>query len=219
MRRGGGQSVASSLADISSRTLESILSPGTLTTTGNQAITTGSITRPGAAAPTNTTSLLASLSGIVLETPSLASGTDGIIMSYLNPALPTTTGTTFPQARRLRIDGVRIGSFVQTALTGGPFVRGYYLAYGSTALSLAGVASDTVTTKAYRRIQLELTQVYTATQAIDTLPAISGSSYMTFKNPIYVNPGEYVCLVGYNTGTVASAGTLQHAISFDYAWE
>lgn len=218
IRRGGG-AIATSLADLESRAAESIYSQGTLTTTANQTITSGSITRPSAAAPTNTTALVTSLSGIVLETPSLASGTDGILMAFQNPALPTTTGTTYAQQRRLRIDGVRIASFVQTAITGGPFVRNYYLAYGSTSLSLAGVASDTATTKAYRRIQLEFIQAYTATQAIDTLPGSPTSGYLQLKNPVFINPGEYVALVCYNTGTVASAGTLQHAISFDYSWE
>jgi hypothetical protein len=217
--RRGGQIIATGLGESMNRIGENINSPGTLTTTANQTITSGSITRPAAAAPTNTTSLLASLSGIVLETPSLASGTDGIIMSYQNPALPTAIATTYLPTRRLRIDGIRINSFVQAAITGGPFNRNWYIAYGSTSLSLAGVATDTATTKAYRRVQLELTQAYIATQGVNTLPTQNGSNYIQFANPIYVNPGEFVALVGYNTGTVASAGTLQHNISFDYTWE
>lgn len=217
--RRGGQLIATGLGESINRIGDNINSPGTLTTTANQTITTGSITRPAAATPTNTTSLLASLSGIVVEQPYLASGTDGIIMSYLNPAVQVAVGTTFLPTRRLRIDGVRIGSFVAAVLTGGPFVRNWYLAYGSTSLSLQGVASDTATTKAYRRIQLDLTQAYPATAAASTVPSQTGSTYMQFQNPIYINPGEYVALVGFNTGTVASVGNIQHNISFDYAWE
>jgi hypothetical protein len=217
--RRGGQVIASSLGEFNTRAVENIYSQGTLTTTANQTITTGSVTRPTAAAPTNTTTLLASLSGIVLETGTLAVGTDGILMSFQNPVLPTATSTTYTTQRRLRIDGVRIGSSVQTAFTAGGFTKYFYLAYGSTALSLQGVATDTATTKAYRRIMLELVHAYTATQAIATLPAQIGPNYIQFKNPVFVNPGEFVALCTYHIGTAGVTGVLQHNIAFDYAWE
>ena len=220
VRRGGGQPIAANLGDIAQRTIESNLMPGTLTTTGNQTVTTGSIAPAAAAVPTNTTSLLASLSGIVLETATLAAATDAILMSYQNPALPTTTGTSYPQARRLRIEGVAISSVVSSALVGGGIAKQFYLAYGSTSLSLAGVASDTVTTKAYRRVQLPIAQAYAATAAAGTLPSGDYSKYVQFTRPIYVNPGEFVALVERVTvGTAVTAGTIQHAIAFDYAWE
>lgn len=218
--RRGGQIIASSLGEFQARACESIYSPGTLTTTANQTITTGSITRPTAAAPTNTAALVTSLSGIVLETPTGAAATDTILMAFQNPALPTAAGATYAQQRRLRIDGVSIASAVQTALTGGGIAKHFYLAYGSTSVSLAGVATDTVTTKADRRVQLPLAQAYTATQAAGTLPSGDFSRYISFKNPIYVNPGEFVKFVTHNLiGTAVTAGTIQHAISFDYTWE
>ena len=217
--RRGGAIAANSLADIASRTVESILSQGTLTTTSANTVTTGSVTRPSAAVLLNTAALATGLSALALETATLAVGTDGILLAYQNPALPTTTGTTYAQARRLRIDGVRIGTSVQTAFTAGGFVKHFYIAYGSTSVSLAGVATDTVTTKAYRRVMLEFTQAYTATQAAGTLPAAVGSSYMVLKNPVYVNPGEYVALCSYHIGTAGTAGVLQHNMAFDYAWE
>jgi hypothetical protein len=217
--RRGGQNIAQSLADFSSRACESIYSQGTLTTTANQTITTGSITRPAAAIPTNTTALVTSLSGIVLETATLAVGTDGILMAFGVPAMPTTTGTTYAQNRRLRIDGVRIGSSVQTVFAAGGSSKHFYLAYGSTALSLAGVAADTATTKAYRRVVLELVQAYSATAAAGSLPTQNGPGYMQLKNPVYINPGEFVALVTYHLGIVPASGVIQHNISFDYAWE
>ena len=218
VRRGGGM-IISSLGDLENRVAESIYSPGTLTTTANQAIASGSITRPAAAVPSNTTALVTSLSGIVLETNTLAIGTDGILMAFQNPALPTAVGTTYAQQRRLRIDGVRIASSVQTVFVSTVFSKYFYIAYGSTSVSLAGVASDTVTTKAYRRVQLDLVQSYPATAAAGTLPTQNGNSYMQFKNPLYVNPGEFVALVTYDIGVVPTSGVIQHAISFDYSWE
>jgi len=218
--RRGGQILATGLGESETRIAESIYSPGTLTTTANQTITTGSITRPAAAVASNTTALLTSLSGIVLETATLAAATDGILMAYQNPTLPTAVGTTYAQQRRLRIDGIRIASSVQTAFVGGGISKYFYIAYGSTSLSLAGVAADTVTTKAYRRVQLELVQAYAATAAAGTIPAQNGLSYIAFKSPIYVNPGEFVALVTHHViGVAVTAGVIQHSLAFDYSWE
>ena len=140
-------------------------------------------------------------------------------MAYQNPPLPTGVGTTFPQTRRLRIDGIRVGTSVQTTLVAAGHAKHFYVAYGSTSLSLAGVAADTATTKAYRRIMLDLVQQYTATQAAGTAPVSTGQTYVAFKNPLFVNPGEFVALCTYHIGTVGSAGVAQHNISFDYTWE
>jgi hypothetical protein len=217
--RRGGVSTSSSINEQSARTIDSSLSPGTLVTTVGNTVTSGSVTRPSAAALSNTAVTVSGLSGIMLETATLAIGTDGMIIAYQNPATATATGTTFPQARRLRIDGVRIGSSVQTAFTAGGFVKHFYIAYGSTNVSLAGVTADTVNTKADRRVMLEFTQAYTATQAAGTLPTVVGSPYITFKTPLYVNPGEFVKLCSYHIGTAGVTGVLQHNVSFDYAWE
>jgi hypothetical protein len=217
--RRGGSNISTTLNMLSARSGESILSPGTLTTTANQAITTGSITRPAAAVPTNTTALLTSLSGMILETATLAVGTDGILMAYQCPALPTAVAATFAPNRRLRIDAVNIASSIQTALTGGGFSKHYYLAIGSTALSLAGVAADTVTTKAYRRIQLPIVQSYAAAAAAGTLPGGNSSISYALQTAVFINPGEFVALVTYHLGTVATVGVIQHAANFDFSWE
>ena len=218
--RRGGTNISTTLNVLAARAGDSIQSPGTLTTTANQAVATGSITRPAAAAPTNAGPGLSSLSGIVLETPTGAAATDTILASFQCPALPTAVGTTYSQNRRLRIDGLNIASAVQTAFTGGPIAKHFYLAYGSTAVSLAGVAADTVNTKAYRRVQLPLAQAYVATQAAGTLPTGDYSKQIVFQTPIFLNPGEFIALVCHNLiGTAVTAGTIQHAYSFDYSWE
>lgn len=217
--RRGGQVIASGLGEFNARATENINSPGTLTTTANQTITSGSITRPAAAIPTNTTALVTSLSGMVLETNTLAIGTDGILMAYQNPVLPSAVGTTFLPARRLRIDGVRIGSAVQTVFVSTLLAKMFYVAYGSTSLSLAGVAADTVTTKAYRRVALSLVQSYPASAAVGSVPTTTGESYTKFASPIFINPGEFVALVTYDLGVVPTSGVIQHSISFDYTWE
>ena len=216
--RRGGTNISTTLNELSSRAAESIYTPGTLTVGLNQTITTGSITRPAAAVPSNTTSTLSSLGGIYVETGTLAIGTDGILMSYQVPALPVAVGTTYAPNRRLRIDGVSISSGVTTAFATGGFSKFFYIAYGSTSVSLAGVTADTVTTKAYRRILLPIVQHYTATHAPGA-PNNASMSYFTLQTPIYVNPGEFVALVTYHQGTVGTAGVITHALQFNYSWE
>ena len=51
--------------------------------------------------------------------------------------VPSPCGTVSVQGRRLKISGVRISSFVQTALTGGGYNTAFSLAFGHTAVSLA----------------------------------------------------------------------------------
>ena len=218
--RRGGQVIAQGLGEFNARATENINSPGTLTTTANQAITSGSITRPTAGVPSNTTALVTSLSGMVLETNTLAVGTDGILMAYLNPALPTATGTSYLPARRLRIDGVRIGSVVQTVFVNTvALAKMFYIAYGSTTLSLAGTATDAVTAKAYRRLMIDLAQSYPINAAAGTVPTTTGETFIKLQNPLFINPGEYVALCTYHLPTAATSGVIQHSIAFDYAWE
>lgn len=217
--RRGGQLIATGLGDFETRAAESIYSLGTLTTTAANTVTAGSVTRPAAAALSNTTALITGLSGIALETATLAVGTDGILMAYQNPVLPTAPGTSYAQQRRLGIRGIRVGSSVQAAFTAGGFAKHFYLAYGSTSLSLAGVAADTATTKAYRRVMLELMQAYAATAAAGTLPSQNGPGYIPLSSAVYINPGEWVALVNYHIGTAGVTGVIQHNLAFDFFWE
>jgi hypothetical protein len=218
--RRGGTNISTTLNVLNARSGESINSPGTLTTTLNQAITTTGITRPAAAVPNSSTSTLTSLGGIYVETGTLALGTDAILMSYQVPALPTTTGATYAPNRRLRIDGVSIASGVTTAFVTGGFQKHFFIAYGGTALPVisTGGSTDTVTTKAYRRIMLPIVQYYTATHA----PGATNSSSMTYfalQTPIYVNPGEFVVLGTFHQGVVGTVGVITHALQFDFSWE
>ena len=216
--RRGGTNIGTTLNVLNARANEGILSPGTLTTTANQTVTSGSIVPAAAAVPTNTTSLLASLSGKVIETLTLAAGTDGILMSYAVPALPVATGTTYALNKRLRIDGISVASFVSTVcVNAAALAKGFYLAYGSTSLSLAGVAADTVTTKAYRRVVLPIVQSYPINAAVGTIPSAT-MAYFAFQTPIFVNPGEFVALVT-NNNAAATSGAVTHNISFDFSWE
>jgi hypothetical protein len=191
------------------------LSGGTMGSLANYA----NSANPTAGVPTNTTAALGTgLGGQFWETVSLAATTDGIICSYQVPA-----GTVAVQGRRLRITGVSLSSYVQTVVVGGPYNAQYSLAFGHTALSLATAETAsfaTATTKAPRRIALPaLTQLLTAAQAVNTMVAQPGGAGITFANPIYVNPGEFVALVTKHVGTAGTTGTVAHVVAFDYSWE
>jgi hypothetical protein len=217
--RRGGTNIGTTLNVLNARAGESIYSPGTLTTTQIQAITTTGITRPAAAVPASATSTVSSLGGIYVETGTLAIGTDAILMSYQVPALPTTVGTTYAPNRRLRVDGVSIASGVTVAFATGGFQKHFYIAYGGTALTLisTGGSTDTVTTKAHRRFHLPIVQYYTATHAPGA--PNGASTYFAFQTPIFVNPGEFIALATYHQGTVGTVGVITHALQFDFSWE
>ena len=170
---------------------------------------------PTTAVPTNTSAALGTgLGGQFWETNTLAVNTDGIIMSYQVP-IPTTTGV---RGRNLRINSVSLSSYVQTALTGGPYVTQYSLAFGHTSVSLA--TTEAATTKAPRRIPLATcTQAVTAAQAVSTLISQPGGTTQHFDNPICVYPGQFVAVVAKHVGTVGTAGTIGHVITLDYSWE
>lgn len=167
-----------------------------------------------AAALTNTTAAAGNtgLGGVALVLPTLTSGTDGILFSYLNPI-----GGVNQSARQLVITGVCISSGVQTVLVGGQLNLVFGVAYGHTALSLATTESASFvspTTKAPRRIPIGI-QNYIAAAA-----AGSAASDLDreFFSPIVINPGEYVAITMRNLGVVTTTGALAIAVTFDCYW-
>lgn len=192
------------------------LSGGTMGTIG----TYTNSTNPTAAVPTNTTAAVGAVGLLnqAWETFSLAVNTDGILLSYQVPA-----GTTLIQGRRLKVTGVKLSSFVQTVLVGGPISRVFSLAFGHTAVSLATAESASMasaTTKARRIVLLpELTQHVTAAQAVNTAISQPGGAVAKFNNPIYVNPSEFVAVTVKGIGTVGTSGTIVNHIQLDYSWE
>lgn len=163
---------------------------------------------PTAAVPTNTTAALGTgLGGQFWETDTLAVTTDGVICSYQVPA-----GTIAIPGRRLLINGVKIDSYIQTALTGGGYNAQWSLAFGHTAVSLA--TSEAATTKAPRRIPIGSNTVAAAAAALTQLATIQ----LSLVRPIVINPGEFVAVVKKKVGTAPSAGVVAHTIVIDASW-
>ena len=184
---------------------------GTLSRFG--AITTGNEANVTAAVPTTTTAALGSgLGGNFWETVSLAVNTDGIIQSYQVPAIAVNSA-----GRRLVVRGVYLSSYVQTVIVGAPYTAEWFLAFGHTAVSLAG--TESATTKAPRRVALPFIQQVTAAQAVQTTVA-QNTNFCDFGDaPIFVNAGEFIQLCTRHLGTAGTSGTVAHKVTFVYGWE
>lgn len=211
----GGVTFAKTLGEVGNAAMGSYqgLSGGTM---GSLSAYTNN-TNPTAAVPSNTAltaNLPNGLGGQAWETASLALNTDGIILSYQIPA-----GTVSIPGKRLKVIGVKLSSFIQTVIVGGPFVRTFTLNFGHTAVSLA--TAEAATTKQRRVVLLpELTQLVTAAQAVMTTVSQPGGTVSMFPEPIYVNPGEFVQVaVKHIGGTVGTSGTIATNMQLIYSWE
>ena len=166
---------------------------------------------PTAAVPTNTTAALATgLGGQFWETDTLAVNTDGIVQSFQNPA-----GTAALPGKTLYITGVKIESFVQTALTGGGYNAVWSLAFGHNTVSLASAEASGSSTKAPRRIALGQQSVASGLAVLSALNTVQ----MQFQSPVVVNPGEFVQAVKKKVGTAPSAGVIAHIVTYDGYYE
>lgn len=176
---------------------------------GSTSLYTNSLAPGAGAAMTNTTAALGTgLGGQFSAQPTLAVGTDGIVCSYQVPL-----GTSAVPGKSLYITRININAAVTTALTGGPVVYAYSLAYGHTSVSLA--TTESASTKAPRRMVVGL-QTFPATAAVGTIGTLLG---LDFAAPVLVQPGEFIQIVAKNIGVVTSAGVITFYVGFGGYWE
>ena len=162
----------------------------------------------GAAASNTAAQSTLGLGGQWSIQPTLTAGTDGIISSFQVPIGSSTT-----MGKNLYLTGASVQGVVTTALTGGPCLMVYSIAFGSTNVNLQTVESATA--KAPRRIPLAI-ETYAATAAIGV---IGQGVYRTFNTPIFVQPGEFIQMIVKNVGTVTSAGVITYVIMFEGYWD
>lgn len=210
----GGPNIAQTASILGQRVYGSYqgLSGGTM---GSLATLPNS-TNPTAAAPSNTAltaNLPAGLGGQGVVTAAVAAATDGIWGSYQVPA-----GTANVQGRRLvvrgiKIDAINTGAAVATTAT----TLQFSLAYGHTAVSLA--TAEAAAAKAPRRVALGY-MTWLVGAAIGQQPA-SGPVVVDFGDaPIFVNPGEFIQLVGkFLVGTATASQTISFIWQPIYGWE
>jgi hypothetical protein len=178
-------------------------------------------TNPTAAAPSNT-ALTANLpggfggQGAVIA--AVAAATDGIWSSYQIPAGSSTVQGRRAVIRGIVVDALNIGAAVATTATSIQF----RLAFGHTAVSLATAdtaSMATATTKSPRSLPLGFL-TWPVGAAIGASPT-QGKLYVDLGDaPVYVNPGEFVALVGkFLVGTATASQVIQFTYTPIYTWE
>jgi hypothetical protein len=210
----GGPNISQSASVVGQRAYGSYqgLSGGTMGTlatyTNSMAVT--------AAAPSNTAltaNLPGGLGGQGSVTAAAAAATDGIWGSYQIPA-----GTANVQGRRciirgIRVDAVNIGAAVATTAT----TILFSLAYGHTAVSLA--TAEGAAAKAARRLPLGY-MTWPVGAAIGQGPQAGSITVDLGDAPIFVNPGEFVQLVGkFIVGTATGSQVISFIWTPIYGWE
>ena len=173
-------------------------------------------TNATAAAPSNTAltaNLPAGLGGQGVVTAAVAAATDGIWGSYQVPA-----GSALVQGRRLALRGVMI-DLVNTgaAVAATATTIQFSLAFGHTAVSLA--TAEGAAAKAPRRVSLGFA-TWPVAAPIGAQPQ-GGRIFADFGDAtIYVNPGEFVALVGkFIVGTATPSQTITFVWQPVYGWE
>jgi len=210
----GGPNIAQTASILGQRVYGSYqgLSGGTMGSLASYA----NSTNPTAAAPSNTAltaNLPAGLGGQGAVTAAVAAATDGIWSSYQVPA-----GTANVRGRRLvlrgaYIDLVNLGAAVATTAT----VIQFSLAFGHTSVSLA--TSEAAAAKAARRIPMGIA-AWPIGAAIGAQPQAGRIVVDLGDAPIFVNPGEFVQLVGkFLAGTATASQVINFVWQPIYGWE
>lgn len=212
--RSGGTNNTTSPTEAGSRMFGSYqgLSGGTM---GSLATYPNS-TNPTAAAPGNTSltaNLPGGLGGQGVVTAAVAAATDGIWGSYQVPAGSVNFSGRRLVLRGVFVDAVNTGAAVATTAT----TIQFSLAFGHTAVSLA--TAEAATTKASRRIPLGF-MTWAVGAAIGQGPQ-GGKLSLDFGDaPVYINPGEFIQLVGkFIVGTATASQTITFTWTPIYGWE
>lgn len=212
----GGPNIAQTASILGQRVYGSYQTLSGFAATHTSLATYPNSTTPTAAAPSNTAltaNLPSGLGGQGIANATAAAATDLIYGAYLVPA-----GTTNIQGRRLvlrgvMVDAINTGAAVATTAT----TIQWSLAFGSSALTLAGTESATV--KVARRVALGY-MTWPVGAAIGQGPQ-GGRISMDFGDaPVFVNPGEYVMLVAkVIVGTATASQTISFVWQPTYGWE
>lgn len=171
---------------------------------------------PTAAAPSNTAltaNLPAGLGGQGAVIAAVAAATDGIWGSYQVPVNGVNIAGRRLVLRGAKLDLVNLGAAVATTAT----TIQFSLAYGHTAVSLA--TAEAATTKAPRRIPLGIA-TWAVGAGIGAQPQTGPVIVDLGDAPVFVNPGEFVALVGkFLVGTATASQVINFTWTPIFGWE
>jgi hypothetical protein len=173
-------------------------------------------TNPTAAAPSNTAltaNLPSGLGGQGAVIAAAAAATDGIWSSYQVPPVSVNSGSRRLVIRGVQLDLLNLGAAVATTATSIQFS----LAYGHTAVSLA--TTDGSASKSPRRLPLGFA-TWPVGAAIGAQPQAGKITLDLGDAPVFVNPGEFVALVGkFLVGTATASQVINFTWTPIYGWE
>lgn len=200
---------------------------GLTATNGNTALIQASATAPTGTTGSNTVTTITGLGGYYrLNGAAVVVGEHSniIISSYQNPLLPEAAGAAL-DARNLVITDILISPMVvSTVLVGGGAVWGWFIAVGSTALSLAtadAAGTTTLGTVSPRVLPLPIYDQVAAAATVGTVATRTGQSAISLETPLVVPNGTFV-VVGIRTKHVAAAitsGVLDGQIGISGYWD
>lgn len=199
---------------------------GILATNGSPVTVPASGTTPTGTTGSNTATTLTGLGGYYNLNGAAVTGTNHsqiILTSYQNPTVPETSGAA-NDGRVLVITDIMISPMVVSViLAGGGAAWTYFIAVGSTALSLAtadAIGGAAIGTKSPRYLILPILDSVAATAAAGTVVTRAGSSNFSLNTPLVVNPGEFIhsgirtCYVN----AAITSGNFLGGISFSGFW-
>lgn len=172
---------------------------GVQAASGNNANTPASGTAPTATAGSNTVAALTGLGGYgrcTLTGVVAAVHTEIILAAFQNPFLSETAGAPINARPAVITDLFLSPLLVSVLLAGGGFTAEWFLAYGSTALSLAtadAAGGATAGTKSPTRIPLPILETLAANAVAGTIASRVGEAgHIPLQTPIVLAPGEFI---------------------------
>jgi hypothetical protein len=150
--------------------------------------------------------------------------TEYLINSFGNPGIPEGIGAA-NNGRAMIITDLMISPLVvSTVLVGGGFTAEWFLAIGSTGVSLAtGDANGggSIGTKSPKRMPLPIVDTLGAAAAAGTVSTRAGEpGLINFETPLVINPGEFI-QIGFRTlfvGAAVTSGTIDGGIGINGYW-
>lgn len=171
---------------------------GQSATNGNTALIQASGTAPTGTTGSNTATTITGFGGYYILNGAAITATvhsNIIIASYQNVALPEAAGAAL-DARAIIVTDLFISPMVvSTVLVGGGAVWQWFVAVGSTALSLAtadAAGGAAIGTASPRVTPLAAVDSVGAAAAVATVLTRSGDSSFTLTSPLVVEPGRFL---------------------------
>lgn len=185
---------------------------GLTTTNGNTALIQASGTAPTGTTGSNTATTITGLGGWYALNGAAVTATahsNIIISSFQNPLIPEAAGAANDGRNLVITDILLTPMVVTTVLAGGGATWAWFIAVGSTALSLAttdAAGSAAIGTASPRIMPLPVFDTFAAAAAVGTVGTRVGDSSISLQTPLVVEPGRYVH-IGIRSIYVAAAIT------------